>query len=123
MISVNTGCLYAGYDELNAAYRSLSSLSSSLTEVKDRLSGTQGMERSMILLRQVSGRVDEHMEQCRKLCRSIDMICQLYALCEERALDLGENAIVRYSQPEAAFVDLSSTTDILHEFSFWEERS
>lgn len=122
MISINPDRLYAGYGELKSVYGSLCTLSSTVLEIRNRLSNTSGMTSSIDLLNRANSNIGDYIEQCRRLCQGMDTVCQLYVSCENRVLDSGENAIIHYSQPSTTFVDLSATVDILHEFSFTKER-
>ena len=121
MISVNIDRLYAGNGELKSAFDAFYELIPIITRVKNRLSDMSVTADSIALLNQVCSNVGEYANQCSCLYQSMDAICQTYASFENRVLDFGEGAVVYYSQIPVAFVDLSASAEILHEFLFVEE--
>ncbi len=122
MLFINPDHLYAGYGELETIYGALNGCSLTAAEVDKYLAGDCGMDDIAAVLHRTIVDVGNCIEQYRGLFRSIDMICQIYASCERRVSDSGEGAIIRYAQPSAELVDLTSTLDVLEEFSFLAER-
>lgn len=123
MIFLNADRLYAGYDEFMSACELMTALSSTASDVQNRISDISGMENAAGLLQRTNSDMYDLIERARRLCQCIDTVCQYYISCENRVQDYGENATVRFPHPSTTFVDLTATAGVLREFLFTTEGS
>lgn len=117
MVSIKPQRLYASYDELKSAYKLLNHYLLTIQEVEKSLAYMEGIDDILTLFHKLEEKLNRNIEQCYKMCQSIDIICGLYSDCESRVCDIAEGTVKRYLQPKAVFVNLSESKDLIKEFS------
>lgn len=118
LLAVNITRLNDERVQLSAVYRALYELALSVSSIKAKIIGEDSFSNIKNDFETILHCLDDEIAGCKQLYEGIDVICQLYSTCEDRVLDFGEGVLIKYDQPNASFVDLSQTAEILKDFQF-----
>lgn len=119
MIAVDPNKLFTICENLRHYSNMLASHAATLQGIQQGISSYGMAEISQLVIKSYN-QIDEQIFSLHRLFRSVESICKIYASGEQRVTDSFENSIIHYYQPEAAFMDLTTSTEFLNEFSSGE---
>lgn len=118
MISFDEERISALYYEMKSVYAAIKKISLTVEETPPQLLRCIESENVERLLWKAGQQLKMCAIDCSRLCRGLEDIRELYSSCDRYIYDDGEDAIIKYTQPESNIVDLSDEKDVLTKFSF-----